>query len=412
MNPSVPRLEITGLEGIGEVRPGDDLARLLAVPLRALRADDGDVIAVTQKVVSKAEGRIVPDVDRLEVIARETEHVLAARGDLIITRTRHGFVCANAGVDASNVELGMLSLLPENPDASAAALRTSLRDRVNADVAVIITDTFGRAWRRGVVNVAIGCAGLPAVVDLRGRADHAGRTLEATEVALADEIAAASGLVMAKDAGVPAAHVRGVDRLGAVASTAADLLRSPSEDLFPASPASAVRSMGRMRSMAPGAVPRPFLIEAFAAAIDAQEPAASYEWRFEVLESRASRAGIAGISGRLDDSRLAGATEDAVVVVPSVSLPEPGPSLAHAAKDDMTLLMDLGATIAYVRLCLRARALSTRWTVAPAAARDSLAKAVGCGDRWTPLGILTCAPSPSGEVPALVSDRRADVSWK
>lgn len=225
-------IEVIGLHGIPEVVPGDDLATLLAPPLRAAGAQDGDVVAVTQKIVSKAEGRLVRARDRIEVITQETARVVARRGDLVIAETAHGLVCANAGVDASNLPEGVLSLLPVDPDGSAASLRAALRALLDIDVAVVITDTFGRAWRTGVVNVAIGCAGLPAAVDLRGRPDHDGRELEATVVALADEVAAASGLVMAKDAGVPAALLRGVDRLGAPDGRARDLIRPADEDLF------------------------------------------------------------------------------------------------------------------------------------------------------------------------------------
>lgn len=223
-------VQVTGLSGLPEIRPGDDLAALLSPLL--VHAANGDVVAVTQKIVSKAEGRLVPGHDRDAVVARETVRVVARRGDVVITETAHGLVCANAGVDASNVEEGMLSLLPIDPDASAERLRVAFRDRLGIDLGVVITDTFGRPWRQGVINVAIGCAGLPAVVDLRGRTDHHGRALDATIVALADEIAAASGLVMAKDSGVPAALVRGVDRLGGSDGHAADLIRPADEDMF------------------------------------------------------------------------------------------------------------------------------------------------------------------------------------
>jgi coenzyme F420-0:L-glutamate ligase/coenzyme F420-1:gamma-L-glutamate ligase len=406
---SPPRLEITGLEGIGEVRPGDDLAAHLDPPLRAVGVEEGDVVAVTQKVVSKAEGRLVPDVDRLAVVARESDHVLAQRDDVIIARTRHGFVCANAGVDASNVEIGTLSLLPEDPDSSAASLRTSLRRRLGVDVAVIITDTFGRAWRRGVVNVAIGCAGLPAVADLRGRADHSGRTLEATEVAVADEVAAASGLVMAKDARVPAALLRGVDRMGAEASPAAELVRLARDDLFPASPVSAIRSMGGSSAMATGVVPRPFLVEAFEAAVAGQEPASSHGWRFEVLESPEARSDVEAIFAPPGGLELAG-YRDAVLVIALVSASLPT-SDGSSVGGDAPLLMDLGATIGYVRLCLRTRGLTTRWAPAPVSARALLTRVLGCGDRWNPLGALICGPSPRGFVPDDAPVSGVEVRW-
>ncbi|HEV2951727.1 MAG TPA: coenzyme F420-0:L-glutamate ligase, partial [Actinomycetota bacterium] len=161
-------IELIPLEGLPEVEPGDDLAALLEPALAAKAASDGDVVAVTQKIVSKAEGRMVPGEDRAAWVRRETVDVVARRGDLVITRTRHGFVCANAGVDASNVREGFLTLLPEDPDASAQRLQKELSARLGLSrLGVVITDTFGRPWREGVVDVAIGCAGLPALVDLR-----------------------------------------------------------------------------------------------------------------------------------------------------------------------------------------------------------------------------------------------------
>lgn len=223
------------VEGLPEIREGDDLAAMLAEPLRALGAREGDVVAITQKIVSKAEGRVVADEGegRSAWIERETHRIVARRGELVIAETRHGFVCANAGVDASNVEAGFVSLLPVDPDASSDTIMSSLAGRLGLKhLGVVITDTFGRPWRNGLVNVAIGCAGIPALVDLRGLPDHLGRELEVTVVALADEVAAASGLVMGKSARVPAALVRGIDTGGAGPGRAADLVRPPGEDLF------------------------------------------------------------------------------------------------------------------------------------------------------------------------------------
>jgi coenzyme F420-0:L-glutamate ligase/coenzyme F420-1:gamma-L-glutamate ligase len=228
-------IEIWPVEGLPEIMHDDDLAAMLAEPLRSMGARDGDVVAVTQKIVSKAEGRVVPDGGdgRSVWVTRETRRVVARRGDLIIAETHHGFVCANAGVDASNVEEGFVSLLPVDPDASAEALRASLAQRLGLSrLGVVITDTFGRPWRNGLVNVAIGCAGLPAIIDLRGNADHHGRALEVTVVALADEVAAASGLVMGKSARVPVALIRGVDLTAGAPGRAVDLIRAPDEDLF------------------------------------------------------------------------------------------------------------------------------------------------------------------------------------
>lgn len=225
-------VQVTGIDGLPEILPGDDLAAIVSPFLARVAAQDDDVVAVTQKIVSKAEGRLVSGRDRDDVVADETVRIVARRGDLVIAETAHGLICANAGVDASNVEDGTLSLLPVDPDASAERLRRGLHDRLGIDLGVVITDTFGRPWRQGVINVAIGCAGLPAVVDLRGRTDHHGRPLEATIIALADEVAAATGLVMAKDARIPVALVRGIDRMDAPDGVGTDLIRPADEDLF------------------------------------------------------------------------------------------------------------------------------------------------------------------------------------
>ncbi|MGH9234341.1 MAG: coenzyme F420-0:L-glutamate ligase [Acidimicrobiales bacterium] len=229
-------LEIVPVEGVGEVRPGDDLSRLLAQAAPDLA--DGDVLVVTQKVVSKAEAQLVPidpndPESKARVVEGESVRVLRRRGDLVISETRHGFVCANAGVDLSNVEHGWAALLPEDPDRSARRLRDGLRGRLNVNLAVIISDTFGRVWRRGLTDVAIGCAGIRAVVDLRGTADAMGRELAVTEVCVVDELASAAELVMGKSRGICAAVVRGVDPawLGR-GEVRAEVVRLPAEDLF------------------------------------------------------------------------------------------------------------------------------------------------------------------------------------
>ncbi len=227
------RIEVLAVTGLPEVRPGDDLAALVA---GAVDLVDGDVVVVTQKVVSKAEDRLVdidPEVGHRPLVERESVRILRRRGDLVIAETEHGFVCANAGVDLSNVEAGQAALLPVDSDRSARRIRDALRHRFSVDVAVVVSDTFGRPWRRGVTDVAIGCAGLRPVVDLRGTTDALGRELQVTEVAVVDEIAAAAELVMGKAAGVPVAVVRGIDPAWfGDGSVVDDVVRSPDEDLF------------------------------------------------------------------------------------------------------------------------------------------------------------------------------------
>ena len=231
------------LTGIGEVEPGADLARVVADALAPARTDgpelrSGDVVVITQKIVSKAEGRLVsidPDdpAAKVALVEQESVRIVRRRGDLIISETRHGFICANAGIDLSNVAVGTAALLPEDSDRSARRVRSGLRVLLAVDVGVIISDTFGRTWRRGVTDVAIGCAGVAAVIDLRGTPDANGRDLVATEVCVADELASAAELVMGKDRGIPAAIVRGVpgDWLRR-ASVRAEIVRPPDEDLF------------------------------------------------------------------------------------------------------------------------------------------------------------------------------------
>jgi coenzyme F420-0:L-glutamate ligase / coenzyme F420-1:gamma-L-glutamate ligase len=232
-------LTIVPIEGIGEIRPGDELAVVIAQAAIAQGTPivDRDCVVVTQKVVSKAEGRIVAlDPDDLEarraVIEAESVRIVRRRGDLIISETRHGFVCANSGVDLSNVEAGTAALLPVEPDRSAKHVRDALRARYGVEVAVIVSDTFGRAWRQGLTDVAIGISGIAGIVDLRETPDALGRILHVTEVAVADEIAGAAELVMGKAAGIPAAIVRGVDASWFREGSYRELVRPPSEDLF------------------------------------------------------------------------------------------------------------------------------------------------------------------------------------
>jgi coenzyme F420-0:L-glutamate ligase/coenzyme F420-1:gamma-L-glutamate ligase len=236
---SVPALTIIPVHGVPEVHAGDVLATLFAdaADAQGTPLQDGDCLVVTQKVVSKAEDRMVeldPDdrAARRALIERESVRVLRRRGDLLITETTHGFVCANAGVDLSNVEAGRAALLPVDGDRSAKRIRDALRATRGLEVAVVVSDTFGRAWRNGLTDVAIGVSGLAAVVDLRGTEDTRGRALQVTEVAVADEVASAAELVMGKAAGVPVAIVRGLDPAWFREGSVRELVRAPQDDLF------------------------------------------------------------------------------------------------------------------------------------------------------------------------------------
>jgi coenzyme F420-0:L-glutamate ligase / coenzyme F420-1:gamma-L-glutamate ligase len=243
----VRRVELIGVEGMPEVRPGDDLGRLIA---DRTKLEPGDVVVVAQKIASKAEGRLIdiasvtageeavriaarliaaPDPRMVQVALDESVRVLRSER-VLITETRHGFVCANSGVDHSNVGGNILSMLPVDPDASAERLRARLRELAGVEVGVIISDTFGRPWRLGIVNVALGVAGLPALIDLRGTLDDAGQPLHATVLAVADEIAAGAGVAMGKTDRMPVVIARGLALQGS--GSGHDLVRPADEDLF------------------------------------------------------------------------------------------------------------------------------------------------------------------------------------
>jgi len=241
----MPELRVLPVGGLPEIGNGDDLGALIA---ERAELEDGDVIVVAQKVVSKAEGRVVrladvepsararelagsDDPRRLEVILGEAKRIVRSRPPLVVVETRHGFVCASAGVDASNApEPGTVVLLPVDPDDSAARIRDRLRELTGRSVGVIVSDTFGRAWRQGIANVAIGAAGVEVLRDFRGHYDANGYELHTTVIAIADEIAAAAELVMGKLEGVPAAVVRGLDVVGE--GTARDIVMPRGQDLF------------------------------------------------------------------------------------------------------------------------------------------------------------------------------------
>ena len=238
-------IQIVPVAGIPELREGDDIGALIA---ERIDLEDGDVVVVAQKAVSKIEGRVVrlddvepsdrarelaggEDPRRLEVILREAKRIVRTRPPLVIAETPHGFVCASAGVDASNTpEAGMLVLLPLDPDASAERLRGRLRELTGREVGVLVTDSFGRPWRQGTTDVAIGAAGVRVLLDLKGKRDRNGYELHATTIAVADELAGAAELAMGKLDGIPAAVVRGVDAAGA--GRARDIVMPPERDLF------------------------------------------------------------------------------------------------------------------------------------------------------------------------------------
>ncbi|MDP9119163.1 MAG: coenzyme F420-0:L-glutamate ligase, partial [Actinomycetota bacterium] len=376
-------LELIPLEGLPEVEPGDDLAALLEPSLVANAASDGDVVAVTQKIVSKAEGRMVPGEDRGAWVERETVDVVARRGDLVITRTRHGFVCANAGVDASNVREGFLTLLPEDPDASAERLQKELSARLGLSrLGVVITDTFGRPWREGVVDVAIGCAGLPPLVDLRGTGDDHGKELETTVVALADAVAAASGLVMTKTARVPAALVRGLGAAtgDAPPGPASALVRRPEDDLFRESALIAVSAAEQSVAFGPGEVSREIVEDAVGAACAVPLIGA---WSFVALDSPAARRRVLAAAGADDVLRAA-----PILILPCVRV--------SAETSEETIMLSGGATIRTLVVALHAQRIGWSWDPRGPFDAEGARAALALGEGWRPLGIVAVGPMAEG----------------
>jgi dehydro coenzyme F420 reductase / coenzyme F420-0:L-glutamate ligase / coenzyme F420-1:gamma-L-glutamate ligase len=372
---------------------------------------------VTQKIVSKAEGRLVPAADRDVAIADETARVVARRDDLVIVQTRHGFVCANAGVDASNVAEGFVSLLPEDPDGSAERLRAALSAELGIEIGVVLTDTFGRPWREGVLDVAIGVAGIPAIVDLRGTNDHTGRALEATVIALADQVAASAGMVMGKAARVPVAIVRGL-RTVAAPGRARDLVRAPGIDLFRESPLQALHARRTIRSFGPGTVAREALAEAVMAACTAPAPHHTRPWTFVALdEAPAKRALLTAIAEawradlRADgtpDETIARriARSDAVLgqaptlVVPFVRFDgaHPYADTERAGAEREMFLLSGGAAIQNLLLALHARQIASCWISSTLFCQEETRAALGVADGWYALGTVACGPMPEGEV--------------
>lgn len=409
-------LEIRPIPGIPEVKEGDDLATLIAPLLGDARA--GDVVVVTQKVVSKAEGRIVAEGPggRTAWVEKETERVVARRGDLVIAETRHGLICANAGVDASNVAEGFLTLLPEDPDASAEAIRRGLLSATGLDLPVVVTDTFGRPWRDGVVNVAIGCAGLPSLVDLRGQRDHTGRELEATVVALADEIAAASGLVMTKSSRVPAALVRGITMPQVPPAPARAMVRPAEGDLFRESPLLAVSARRTIRSFGEGDVPRAVIEEAVAAACTAPAPHHTRPWRFVALTSSPAKRRLLGaiaaawredleadatpeetISRRLARSDAVLGTAPALIV-PFVRFDGAHPYRDHERADaERTMfLLAGGAAIENLLLAFHAQGFGSAWISSTLFCQEETRAALGIEDGWMALGMVAVGRKGAG----------------
>jgi len=408
---------VRGVPGIPEVEPGTDLAALIAGTAGDLR--DGDIVVVTSKIVSKAEGRVVRG-DRQDAIDAETVRVVARRGDARIVETRQGLVLAAAGVDASNTPPGTVVLLPEDPDESARRLRKALRDRAGASVGVIITDTLGRAWRIGQTDTAIGAAGVRPAIDYRGTEDSFGNALEVTLDAVADEIAAAGDLVKGKARQVPVAIVRGLadlvtpdDGPGATA-----LIRPPAEDMFRLGAAEVPLARRTVREFTGEPVSLVAVRRAVAAAVTAPAPHHTEPWRFVILESARSRAELcdAMLAAWVGDLRRDGFTEEQIgrrvrrgeplrraplIVVPCL-LPDgrhgyPDERRARAERD--MFLISMGAAVQNFMVALAVEGLGSCYISSALFCPDVARRAIGLPDGGEPMGAIgighpAAAPAP------------------
>jgi len=407
---------VWALPGIPEVRAGDDLAKLIAAAVEGSEPlADGDVLVVTSKIVSKAEGRLVQAEDREAAIDAETVRLVARRGRTRIVETRHGFVMAAAGVDASNTAPGTVLLLPEDPDASARAIRAGLRDLLGVRVGVLVTDTFGRPWRNGLTDVAIGAAGVAVLDDLRGVRDPHGNELAVTVTASGDELAAAGELVKGKTGQRPVAVVRGLGHLtdDQDGPGARPLVRSAVDDMFRLGTSEAVREAVALRRTVREFSPEPVdggaVRRAVAAAITAPAPHHTTPWRFVLVESAEARTrlldamlaawrrDLAGIDG-WDEERIARRTRrgDVLRAAPYLAVPclvtaggaHDYPDPRRAAAEREMFVVAMGAAVENFLVALAGEGLGSAWVSSTMFCRETVREALSLPPDWDPMGAV------------------------
>lgn len=403
---------VTGVPGLPEVREGDDLAALLdGADLR-----DGDVVVVTSKVVSKAEGRLVPvsgteeerEAARQRLVDAESVREVARRGPTRIVETRHGFVLASAGVDTSNVGRDALALLPVDPDASARRIRDGLRARRGVDVAVVVSDTFGRPWRRGLTDVAIGVAGMGAIRDFVGEIDSYGIQLSMTQVAESDEIASAAELAMGKLGGVPIVVVRGLTPPPDDGQGVRAMLRDAGEDMFRVGSDEVVTSRRTVRSFLPDRVDPALVQRAVAAAVTAPAPHHTTPWRFVLVDTDEARAALLAAMRRawvedltadgLDTVRIERrlARSDALLgAAPYLVVPCLVTEGAHTYPDERRataeremFLVSMGAAVENLLIALSNAGLGSCWVSSTMFCKEPVRRALGLPDAWDPMGAV------------------------
>jgi coenzyme F420-0:L-glutamate ligase/coenzyme F420-1:gamma-L-glutamate ligase len=402
----VTSLSVTPVSGLPEVTPGADLAAMIETAAPGLT--DGDILVVTSKVISKAEGRLVR-ADREQAIDAETARLVARRGETRIVETRHGLVLAAAGVDNSNTPPGTVALLPEDPDASARRLRKDLTGRLGARIAVVVTDTLGRPWRAGQTDAAIGAAGIVPLRDDRGRADAFGNVLEVTVAAVADEIAAAADLVKGKTDGIPAAVVRGLSHLVTAddGPGAAALIRTAAEDMFRYGSADVPLARRTVREFSSQPVDPAPVRRAVEAAFAAPAPHHSIPWRFAIIDSERARLRL--LDAMLDawkaDLRSDGFTDEQIarrtrrgeplrraplLIVPCLvaDAAHPYPDERRSTAERSMFLVAMGAGVQNLLVTLAAQGLASCWVSSTLFCPDVAISALALPPDWHPMGTI------------------------